>query len=81
MQRALNLLILLCVCSASLGCAMCQSPYDYCYPAHGGCCCAEPQSYGRVGSVFSPTPTVHSGELGGVEVLEGEGTLLPVPAN
>ena len=79
MQRAFNLLILLCMCSVSVGCAMCQSPYDYCYPAQGGCCCVEGQGCGRVGSVFGPAPTAHAGQIGGVEVLEGGGTLLPVP--
>ena len=35
-----------------VGCAICESPYDECYPAFGGSCGCGGHVQGRVGSIF-----------------------------
>ena len=58
MLRHVLLLGLLASVLATLGCAMCASPYDYCGPTHsGGECgdCGMCDPMARAGSVLSPT--------------------------
>ena len=42
----------------TVGCAMCSSPFDYEYPAHGGTQQREDMLHGRVGSRFDPARSV-----------------------
>ena len=46
----------------SSGCAMCKCPFDACYAASGGSCCAESHCRGRAGSVFSAASQSRSAE-------------------
>jgi len=58
MLRQALLLALLALVPATLGCAMCASPYDYCGPTHsGGECddCGTCDPMARAGSRLSPT--------------------------
>ena len=82
MQRAFKLFCLLCVCCLTVGCAVCQSPYDYDYAAHGGCCCGARRGCWRVGSLFGPAPADASllePSATFSDQSEGEEILLPEP--
>ena len=50
MRRVITLLACCTALVAFVGCAQCQSPYDYCYPAHGGICACDGYRCARVGS-------------------------------
>ena len=45
---------LIAVLAATTGCAMCGSPFDYTYSAHGGRWERDDPVEGRVGSAFAP---------------------------
>jgi hypothetical protein len=45
---------LLAVLAVTTGCAMCGSPFDYSYSAHGGRWQRDDPDCGRVGSLFDP---------------------------
>jgi len=52
MQRLRCFLVGFVLCVAMVGCAICQNPYDDCYPVYGGNCACGDNSGGRVGSVL-----------------------------
>jgi len=61
MQRLRCFLVGFVLCVATVGCAICQNPYDDCYPVYGGNCACGDYSGGRVGSVLgSSSGTVYA---------------------
>ena len=70
MRSVLLLLALIGMSVVSFGCALCQSPYDYCYSAYGGSCCAAGHGGGRLGSLTARRATIAS---------EAEEIVLPGP--
>lgn len=74
MKHQLFACSLLVVVAAMSGCAMCGSPFDYSYAAHGGLWDREDRESGRVGSAFDPAGPMPSEN--GVA-----GPSAPAPAN
>lgn len=52
MHRAFWALLALASLAATSGCAMCESYWDYAYPAYGGCCGWHADDCCRAGSAF-----------------------------
>jgi len=52
MQRFLMCWTGVFICVMTVGCAICQSPYDTCYPTYGGTGGCEAQRQGRAGSIL-----------------------------
>ena len=70
MKRQLLRCSLLALLTATTGCALCGSPFDYTYSTYGGKWQREDETSGRVGSLFEPA--------GPMPADDGETT---VPAN
>ena len=69
MRRALLTMACLFMVAVSFGCSMCQSPYDYCYPAFGGICACERQCCGRIGSFAARSSQTMESDIEMEEVL------------
>ncbi len=70
MHRALWTLLALVSLVGASGCAMCESYWDYAYPAYGGCCGWHADDQCRAGSAFcydvgapgDPSATPHAAD-------------------
>lgn len=58
MLRRFSAPLLACLTTLSLGCCMCDAPYDYCYPPYaGGGCGDHCRTHERINSAFTgPMP-------------------------
>ena len=74
MKRLLNAAACLSLLVASMGCAICQGPDDYSYPAYGGRWQRMDRQHGRVGSRFTP-------EAGTRVEITGESIDMPTEAD
>ncbi len=63
MKALLSLLLLCCITCGAAGCAMCCTPYDDDYSAHGGRWQRTDMRHGRVGSAFAPAGAMAGGEF------------------
>lgn len=61
MKHRLFACSLLALLAATTGCALCSSPFDYTYSAHGGKWEREDETSGRVGSLFDPAGPMPAG--------------------
>lgn len=62
MLRRISAPLLACLTTLSLGCCMCDAPYDYCYPPYAGDGCGDRcRTHERINSAFTG-PVLAEGE-------------------